>query len=623
MTHLRFRRSLIGGAVAIAAASATTIGLASKRIVAEQAAFRVPAVGQCVPSKLNRSAVLPGTSVAVSPLPDSLDASPRTQISLLGGAGARFDHVSVSGSRSGSHSGRLRAYSQGDGASFVPNKAFQSNEAITVRGTFSAPGKSSQRFAYHFATALQDPLPHAARAAEAAGKPGDIQHFHSRADLQPPTISVTANSPQATPGYVFATPYSGPGQDGPMIFDNAGKLVWFNPLPRGTEATDLQVQQLDGKPVLSWWQGYIPPQGFGEGEVVIANSSYQRIAHVKAGNGYLADLHDFHITAQNTGLLTVFDPIRCNLSAVGGPRGAAITDGVLQELDLHTGLVRREWHALDHVKLSESHSLATHSTTTWPFDFFHINSVDVQADGGLLLSARNTWALYKLDRRSLQVTARIGGKRSNFKLGSGAATAYQHDAHQRADGTISVFDNGAVPKVHSQSRGLILSLDPKAGADTVVKQFTHSPALVSGSQANLQTLPDGGAFIGWGSEPYFTEYNANGDVLFDAHMPTKNQSYRGYRFPWVGTPGNAPAIAFGAASSSSPATVYASWNGATKVASWRVLGGPSASELSAIANAPRGGFETAIPVPGSAPYLAVQALDAAGNVLSTSPAIKG
>ena len=53
------------------------------------------------------------------------------------------------------------------------------------------------------------------------------------------------------------------------------------------------MQSYEDKPVLTWWQGYIPPQGFGLGEEIIANSSYKQILKVKAGNGNLADLHEF------------------------------------------------------------------------------------------------------------------------------------------------------------------------------------------------------------------------------------------------------------------------------------------------------------------------------------------
>jgi hypothetical protein len=68
--------------------------------------------------------------------------------------------------------------------------------------------------------------------------------------------------------------------------------------------------------------------------------------------------------------------------------------------------------------------------------------------------------------------------------------------------------------------------------------------------------------------------------------------------------------------------VYASWNGATQVAGWRVLAGASATRLRAVAEGPRTGFETAIPVPAGTvgPYVTVQALDGGGNVLGVAPA---
>ncbi len=596
-------------------------GVGGEHILARRAVSHGPPAGQCVPASLNRSAVLPGTMLAVSPLPDSLDASPKTQVSLLGVPADKLSEVSVKGSRSGSHHGHLRAYSQGDGASFVPSKPFQTGETVTVRGKLHV-GPSSQAFAYHFTVAWQDPLPRAKISAEDAGSSSEYQHFHSRPDLEPPTVAVTANTPQAAPGYLFATPYSGPGQDGPMIFDNAGQLVWFDPLPNGTEATNLQVQQLGGRPVLTWWQGYIPPQGFGEGQEMIADSTYHESV-VKAGNGYLADLHDFKLSAQNTALMTVFDPIHCDLSKVGGPHGGAVTDGIYQELDLKTGLVRREWHALDHVGLSETYSSAHKATLEWPLDFFHINSLDPHADGTLLISARNTSALYSINEQSGQVLTRIGGKRSNLKMGAGTTTAYQHDATLLPNGTISIFDNGGVPKVHPQSRGIVVAVNAQTGTDTLVSQYEHPTALAAGSQGNFQTLPNGDAFLGWGALPYFSEFSPSGQLLFDAHMPAKEQSYRGYRFLWTGTPPSPPSIAASASSATGPVTVYASWNGATNVASWRVLAGASTSSLTAVAAAVRGGFETAIATPAAAPYVAVQALDVTGAVIGTSKTIKG
>lgn len=624
-THLssphRLRRLLICAGVLVALSSATALAFASKRIVAEQSAFVAPSAGRCVPSTLNRSAVLPGTSLAVSPLPDSYDASPYTQISLLGAPAGALSAISVSGSQTGRHGGHLKAYSQGDGASFVPSKPFRPGETVSVRGKLTIAGKR-HAFVFHFVPARLDTLQHVP-AARIASNPGQVQAFHSRPELKPPSLVVTARSPQSAPGELFSTPYSGPGQSGPMIFDEAGNVVWFNPLPSGIEASNLQVQQLDGKPVLSWWQGYIPPQGFGEGEEVIVNSDYEQVGRVHAGNGFTADLHDFHITPQDTAVLTVFDPVDCNLSTVGGPSGGAVTDAIFQEVDLRTGLVRREWHSLDHVSLGDSYSTATTTSTKWPFDFFHINSIDQLPSGRTLISARNTWALYELNTLTGQVLLSAGGKQSTVKLAGGANTAFQHDATVLANGTISVFDNGGVPKVHPQSRGLVLAVNPQTKTDTVVSQYEHPAALSSGSQGNIQELANGNMFVGWGAEPYFSEFSPSGQLIFDGHMHGSYQSYRTYRFPWTGTPTTTPAVAAATAHAGGPATVYASWNGATQVASWQVLAGPSAKQLVPVTAAARVGFETAITTPGPAPYVAVQALESAGGVLGTSKTIKG
>ena len=623
MSLIGLRRTLIATGVLLTLASTTTLALAARRIVAEQSSFRAPAGPRCTPTTLNRSAVLPGTSLAVSPLPDSYDASPQTQISLLGAPVQALSAISVSGSQTGAHSGRLLAYSQGDGASFVPSRPFRSGETVTVHGDLKS-GSVTQPFEYRFVVAYRDIITYTAAAPQPLARDyNERQHFHSTPNLQPPLVAVTASSSQTAPGDLFAAPYAGPGPSGPMILDQAGNLVWFDPLPAGIEATNLQVQQYEGKPVLTWWQGRIPPQGFGEGEEIIADSSYREIAHIYAGNGFKADLHDFHLMPNDTALLTVFDPIDCNVSALGGPRGGTVTDAIYQEIDVKTGLVRREWHSLDHVPLDASYSSARTASSQWPLDFFHVNSIDQLADGTTLISARNTWALYELNTSTGQVLTSIGGKQSNVRLGPGAATAFQHDAEVQPNGEITLFDNGALPKVHPQSRALVLSVNAAAKTVGVVAQYEHPGGLLSGSQGNVQLLPNGDLFVGWGAEPYFSEFSAGGQLLFDAHMHGTYQSYRTYRFPWTGTPAGAPAIAASAPHAGAAVTVYASWNGDTRTASWEVLAGPSPAQLTPVAGAARSGFETAITTPGPEPYVAVQALGASGEVLATSPTVAG
>jgi hypothetical protein len=597
------------------------LGVAAAALALAPGAAASSSGPRCVPAQLNASAVLPGTGIAASPLPGSYDASPRTQISLLGAAPASLGPLRVTGSRSGAHAGRLHPYSEGDGASFVLATPLRAGETVSVGGSVRLAGGGVRRFAYRFTVAHEDVLPYV-RSVHAIRDPNEKQHFHSEPTLQPPALLVTARSTEASPGYLFASPYSGPGPSGPMIFDEAGDLVWFDPLPAGTEGANLQVQQLEGRPVLTWWQGYIPPQGFGQGEEVILDGSYRLLERVHAGNGFSADLHDFEITPQGTALVTVFDPLYCDLSSHGGPRAGAVTDTLFQEIDLRTGLVRREWHSLDHVPLGDSYGSAFGASSAWPFDYFHLNSLEELSSGTTLISARNTWAVYELSTLTGQVLTSIGGRHSSVKLVPGAATAYQHDASRLPDGTIAIFDNGALPKIHSQSRGVLLDVDPVTGTASVRAQYVHPTPLSSGSQGNLQILENGDVFIGWGSAPYFSEFSPGGRLLFDAHMRGSYQSYRTYRFPWTGAPATAPAIAVSGAAGQ-PVTVYASWNGDTRTASWQLLAGPSAGQLVPVASAPRSGFETAIAVPAGQAFVAVRALDASGAVLGSSAAVRG
>lgn len=405
-----------------------------------------------------------------------------------------------------------------------------------------------------------------------------------------------------------------------MILDPSGALVWFKALPAHVSATNLQVQEYEGRPVLTWWQGDISEHGFGLGEDVIADQSYTDIAHVKAGNGHEADLHEDQLTPQGTALVTAYYPIRCDLSAVGGPADGALTDAVFQEIDVKTGLVMYEWTSVDHVAIGESEERAATSSTSWPFDFFHLNSIGLDQDGTLLVSARNTWTVYDVDPRSGQILWRVGGRASSFKLAPGAATAFQHDPRMLADGEISEFDNGASPKVHAQSRAVVLSLDRHNATATLVSQFTHTPPLLSESQGSVQALPNGDWLVGWGQEPDLSEFGPEGQLLFDAHLPAHDRSYRAFRFEWTGTPAHPPTFAF-QSGGQGMGTVYASWNGATLVSSWRVLAGPTPAGMVPVAQVARSGFETAIAVPAGTvgPDVAVQALSASGSVLGTSP----
>jgi Arylsulfotransferase (ASST) len=627
-------RALLAGATSLAAIVGLVLLLALSP--AHSTGAHSATGPSCVPPRLNVSQALAGERVTVSPGPETRDASAQTQISMLygvgGNTGPKLADVTVTGSRTGLHAGRLEAYSQGDGASFVPKRQFAEGELVSVHAELVQAGRATP-FAWSFTVAVRDHPGSSSAAVVGVAKnpaasgptPEDYQSFHSRPELRPPDVTVSTTDRTAT-GDLFLAPYAGVGQYGPMVLSPHGELIWFKALsPPGTRAGNLRVQQYEGKPVLTWWQDPLIAGASRTSGDVIANSAYQTVAVVRAGNGYQPDLHEFQITPQGTALITVYDAIDCNLSAVGGPRDGAVADTLLQEIDLKTGLVMYEWHSLDHVPLESSYSSPATTSRADPFDYFHINSVGRGQDGDLLVDSRNTWAAYDVDAKTGQVRWQLGGKRSSFKIGRGASMAWQHDAVQQPDGAITFFDNGASPQVQPQSRAIEVALNMTSMTATLVRSYGHENPLVADSQGNVQTLPGGDWMVGWGQAGYLSEIDAAGQVLFDAHLPPDWESYRAFVAPWSGRPLQPPAVA----AAPSPGahgggSVYASWNGATEVASWQVLVGSSPTTLKPAASAAKAGFETAIALPrvATGSYVAVQALDTAGAVIGTSRTIR-
>jgi len=554
-------------------------------------------------------------AVAVSPQPGTPDASPSTQISFLGGPGTQVSDVRVSGSSSGAHSGALRAYSTGTGESFIPTHPFRAGEKVTVHAQAGGAQLSTSFTIAHQAKVSQKQF---------ALNPGDahaVQHYSSAPSLTPSSVRITtAAKPSATPGDLFLAPYQGKGSAGPMITDQKGSLIWFRPLPAGVSATNFQVQQYQGKPVLTWWQGRIIRVGFGEGEDVVYDSSYRRVATIRAGNGYKADLHEIRLTPEGSAWIDIFDPVKMNLSGMHGSANGIVLDSVVQQIDIKTGLVMWEWHTLGHIPLSESN--VAPRASGYPWDYVHINSVDPGASGDLLLSSRNTWGLYDVDLQSGDVRWRLGGKRSSFKLGAGTREYWQHDAEFQPGGLISVFDNASAPPKEKQSRGILLRPDTSGHTVSLVQQFVNpSKTLLAASQGNTLSLAGGNWLLGYGGLPNFTEFDSAGHVLLDGTLGKNVQNFRTYLSPWSATAPGRPAAVVKAAGSGA-ASVAASWNGATDVASWRVLAGASSSSLAPVATAPKSGFEAKLTVHSAGPYFAVQALDGSGAALGTSATVK-
>jgi hypothetical protein len=549
--------------------------------------------------------------VSVFPNHRTLAASAQTAITVRGADAGELDGFKVTGSRSGRHTGRWEPHPDGNGAAFVPERAFTPGERVTIDAGMRVAGAGGNRST--FVVARRTVRPARYDQAKPPGNRG-VLAFSSRPDLRPPAIRVDRASTRAQPGSIFVAPKRGATQQGPMILDEAGRLVWFRPLAGMEQAFDFRAQTYRGRPVLTWWQGRMAAyRGAGVGRIM--DSSYRPVATVRAANGYDLDAHEFKLTPSGTALVMSYVVVPWDLSKLGGRRDGLVEDNVVQEIDVETGALLFEWHALGTIGLGESYRPAPRQRNK-VHDPYHLNSVDLDAGGNLVVSARHTNAIYKVDRRTGDLLWRLGGKRSTFTMQPGTQFKLQHDARVQPHGTITLFDNVAedLPARGRRSRGIELALDRERRTASLVRQFEHPDGILSPTQGSMQRLDGGGAFVGWGGlQPVFTEFDRDGRTVFDARFLAKGvETYRAYRMPWTATPTDRPRAV--ATTTGATTTVHVSWNGATEPVRWRVR----ASDARPAVTAARRGFETTLRVDGRPPRVRVEALDASGAVLGNT-----
>jgi len=164
-------------------------------------------------------------------------------------------------------------------------------------------------------------LTRAGSALAAAAPP----RFRSRPDLDPPRVHVITAPDMTEPGVVFVANTNGEGQPGPMILDDDGELIWFEPRP-GLTVMNFNAHSLNGKPVLAWWEGALDGS-HGTGQFVVVGPDYREVGRVVAGNGLTTDFHEFSLTTRGTALLIAYVD------------DGQLLDSAVQEIDVATGQV--------------------------------------------------------------------------------------------------------------------------------------------------------------------------------------------------------------------------------------------------------------------------------------------
>ncbi|HEX4734851.1 MAG TPA: arylsulfotransferase family protein [Thermoleophilaceae bacterium] len=479
--------------------------------------------------------------------------------------------------------------------------------------------------------------------AVASAQQEGLASYVTQPKLTPALLTVNTSRSGQAPGFIFIAMFQNKfftqplvGTGGPMVLDNKGHYVWLKAATKTAPDTlNLQVQRYQGKPVLTYWDGTVSNTGEMLGNWHVLNDRYKEIAKIPAElDGWRPSGHEFYITKSGTALTTGYKYIpHRDLSSRGGSTDQTLLDSGVVEVDIKTGKLVRAWSADGHIPMSDGVPPANPNSPA-AYDPWHINSIDVDKDGNWLVSMRNTWAIYKINSTTGAIIWTLGGKSSSFAVPDNVAFAFQHDARWLPNGEMTIFDNDCcalipqpsgppktAPPIHgSQSRGMQIKVD-EANKTVSLAREDKLYDLIAGTQGSRQVLSNGNVMIGWGQQPFYSEFSKAGKLLLSVRYPDQNESYRAYRYTWKGNPSGRPAAA--ARPSGKNTRVYASWNGATEVAAWRIWAGKSSRKLKVVAKkVTKAGFESSHTVRSAGPVVKVQALNKKGRVIGTSRAVR-
>ncbi|KAJ5819537.1 hypothetical protein N7474_005128 [Penicillium riverlandense] len=466
----------------------------------------------------------------------------------------------------------------------------------------------------------------------------ETSFYKSRPDIYPPVFKVELSNPKKlSPGYYFITPYEAKNP-GPYIFDNDGELVWSGWGNSGPgNAHGMHVCKYQGADHLCFFQGN-QQKGYCRGHGVILDNQYRIVRSVQPGGGMASsDMHEFRPVGDGkTALMTVYQQRQFDMTPWNIKTGVGwLMESIFQEVDVQTSKVLFEWRALDHVDPSMSYTWPAHTDTsgtglhvTEPWDYFHINSIDKNADGDYLVSSRHTCAIYKISGKDGSVIWRLHGANPSFK-NINFSFSQQHDARwlyeNATHSVISLYNNGfnGFNQTHTYSSGMIILIDHIENTATQLRDYgPPSNRMLSSSQGNLQIMPNRNVVIGWGNNPYVSEHTEDGELVMWLRFATNTvMNYRAHKFEWDADPSDSPALWTYSRSADpfSPTTFYVSWNGATRVKKWRFYGAANMTgPYTLLDEVAKNGFETEYTNTSFYTWTKAEAIDRNGEVLASS-----
>ncbi|MFO7169503.1 MAG: arylsulfotransferase family protein [Chloroflexota bacterium] len=581
----------------------------------------------------------------VSPRHNSRAVSPSTTIAVRHGdpldpSSLRAELFTVRGELSGAHSGQVSLAEDGATAIWKSETPFTPGEAVEVRlaaGLRTANGAVLADHRWSFEVA--QPLSPAARAswaaflAEERGAPSttpDSKDMQAAAGYitvpgseNIPAFNITTPAQGTAEGFLFIATYNIPLPRYLLILRDTGEPVYVKPIEGGLTLGDFKAHTVGGRRLLSYHVGGFNPIDGNTSAFTVLDERYQVVDVWTPGNGYRADIHDFLLLDNGNAIMLIYHPTPFDLSPYGGPADGAVVDVIVQELDPARNVIF-EWHSLDHIPLTDTYTSLDQELV----DYFHANAIEVDSDGNLLVSARNTSEIIKIDRSTGEVLWRLGGKANQFTFTNDDGFIFQHDIRRQPGGTITLFDNGTEldnGNLHARpySRAVEYELDEVNKTITRVWEYRNTPDTFGRATGNVQRLPNGNTLIGWGTASLVTEVLPDGTKAFEMELGSAF-SYRVFRFPWEGMPAEPPALALSEDSAAGDVTFAMSWNGFTGSGSYRIRGGRTPIEQPPIVTVDRQGFETqtTAEVPDDVCFFSVEVLDTEGEVLGTSDVVR-
>jgi hypothetical protein len=480
----------------------------------------------------------------LSPKPNSILNSKETNIIIRQGEEIDLSTISkslisVTGSQSGKHDGRLILSDDNKTIVFNPSTYYTPNENVNVRlnsGIKTVNGKDIGFVEFSFKVSpLKEPIDVTALIfpEESSGNESALyKNLSVQADTLPadfPVVTVdSVNNPYEGKIFIANKPAGGGHPYGyyVMIVDTGGTVLKhkkfnvaesnFKILPNGLLAVSDAARHF------------------------VMDTSLAILDTFRCGNGYRTDVHDFQLLPNGHAIVFGTDPQPVDMSLIvpGGRPDAVLTGNVIQELDADRNVIF-QWRTWDYIPITSSYY---DDLTAKNIDYAHVNSHEVDVDGNLIVTMRYMSNVVKIDRKTGDVLWILGGKDNQFSFldehESNAPEYFSlpHNATILPNGNLTLFDNGD-HHTPPYSRGVEYEIDQENKTVRLVWEFRHDPDIYASSGGNVQRLPNGNTIICWGrggasdSMPVFTEVHPDGSIASELFYPDGMFSYRAYKFP--------------------------------------------------------------------------------------------